>query len=524
MRLLSITWVRELEAYSREAVLGIFGLAGAEQEERDAFLLQLMGRRILKKRTAARAGEEDDPLEHFTGNGDYAFSYVGLYCYEGHLVYSLPKYERQYNLTKPERQAPETQPDDGRMETFALLMRVIRRYNASKISEALENELQEQSSDCYLAQLVSMVTDYAEHGEYRDDEQRIALNEQGRILWNRTINCTTPFMQDDEPVYLDTYTSRLVDAEDHFITRLHRVVVKECCRQLQMFGLVELLELPMVDAIEEDAEELGDTEYLLHCVENELGCQFDSRRRHILHRLKAYLEGEKQRDDDAPEDYFFGCTSFHCVWENVCACTLGMDVKEHYRIKPPEWHLDGPGKATASHLKPDMVFERNGAVYVLDAKYYLPELKKAEDKNGKARVSGLPGVGDVTKQFLYRKAIMKSNALESDAAQTCAKKVYNAFLMPQDTSLESPKPVEHYAHVTMALFKDEGRIDTYRLAVTLLYSAYVEGSICMDVASELHEMLYKAQSKKVKIFNFTPASLPVIAEFSSGQFLLESPL
>ena len=99
MRLRSITWVRELEAYSREAVLGIFGLTGATQEERDAFLLQLLRKRILKARGGPRAGEEEDPLEHFTGDGEYAFSYVGLYCHKGHLVYSLPKYERQYNLT-----------------------------------------------------------------------------------------------------------------------------------------------------------------------------------------------------------------------------------------------------------------------------------------------------------------------------------------------------------------------------------------------------------------------------------------
>lgn len=488
MRLRSITWVRELEAYSREAVLGIFGLTGATQEERDAFLLQLLRKRILKARGGPRAGEEEDPLEHFTGDGDYAFSYVGLYCYKGHLVYSLPKYERQYNLTKPERQTPENPPESGRMETFSLLMRVIRRYESrTKTKEALENVQQDLRSDCYLAQLVSMVTDYAEHGEYRDDEQRIALNEPGRILWNRTINCTTPFIQDGEPVYLDTYTSRLVDAEDHFITRLHRVVVKECCRQLQVFGLVELLELPMIEAIEENVEELGDTEYLLHCVENELGCQFDSRRRHILHRLKAYLEGEMQRDDDAPEDYFFGSTSFHCVWEAVCACTLGMDVKERYTIKPPEWHFAGAKDQESSNLRPDMIFIDAKTAYLMDAKYYLPEKK---DGN---KVYGLPSVGDVTKQFLYRKAIMDKDALEPDVLRPVEKpdKVYNAFLMPAESSARAVE-VEHYASVTMALFA-ESRIDTFLLSTGFLYRAYVSSAQCAKSRDLLREKLKDCQ-------------------------------
>ncbi len=484
MRLSSVTWVRELEAYSREAVLDIFGLSGAEQGEAAAFLATLMEKRILKKRTAAGEGAEA-PEERLTGSDDYAFSYVGLYCYRGHLLYSLPKYEHRYNLQEPERQTAESSPDVRRMEAFSQLMRVIRRYE-TRIREGLANEQQEQRTDCYLAQLVSMVTDYAEYGEYRDDEQRIALNEQGRILWNRTINSTTPFMQDDEPVYIDVYTSRLVDAEEHFITRLHRVVVKECCRQLQVFGLVELLDLPMVDAIEEDAEALGDTEYLLHCVENELGCQFDSRRRHILYRLKSYLERNTQRDNDAPEDYFFGCTSFHCVWEDVCACTLGEDVKELYSIKPPVWLLDGAGEQAAANLRPDMVFVDGETAYVLDAKYYMPE------KIAKGGIAGLPGVGDVTKQFLYRQAIMNRDALKADDNLSIPTKAYNAFLMPLPTEKDVVEPVQHYASVTMPLFAEE-RIDTYRLVPTVLYAAYINGVESGEVRNALRDSLEKNQ-------------------------------
>ena len=484
MRLRSITWVKELEAYSREAVLEIFGLRKSEPVAAAQFLDSLMAKRILKKTSASEETEEEDPLERFTGSGEYAFTYVGLYCYRGHLVYSLPKYERRYNVLQS--------ADAGGMEQFALLMKVIRRYE-SRTRDGLDNEQQEQNTDTYLAQLVSMVTDYAEHGEYRDDERRIALNEQGSILWNRTINCTTPFMQDDDPVYLDAYTSRFVDAEDHFITRLHRVVVKECCRQLQVFGLVELLDLPMVDTIEEDVEELGDTEYLLHRVENELGCQFDSRRRQILHRLKAYLECEMQRDDDAPDDYFFGCTSFHCVWEDVCACTLGNDVKHRFSIIPPKWNIDNVGTQETANLRPDMVFVDGETAYVLDAKYYLPELKNSVGKNGEDRAYGLPGVGDVTKQFLYRQAIMNRDALKADDKRLIPTKAYNAFLMPQDTSLPSYAEVMHYASVTMPLFGEGNRIDTYRLAVEPLYKAYAAGSKSSGIADALCRMLRESQ-------------------------------
>lgn len=411
---------------------------------------------------------------------------MGLYCYRGHLVYCLPKYEGKYELLIPEKQAPESSAD--RMAVFSLLMQVMRRYQ-SKCTENLGNQLQEQKSDDYLSQLVSIVNDYAENGEYRDDEQRIALNEHGRILWNRTINCTTPFMQDDEPVYMDVYTSRLVDAEDHFISRLHRVVVKECCRQLQVFGLVDLLDLPMIDSIEDDVEELGETEYLIHCVENELGCQFDSRRRQILHSLQAYLERERYSDDEAQDEYFFGSTSFHCIWEDVCRSTLGVDRREDFAICPPEWKIENVEKTMkASPLELDMLFIDKDKAYVMDAKYYLP------CENEKGRLYGLPGVGDETKQFLYRQAIMKKDALEPASEREIPTIAYNAFLMPNGTSSESVGEVRHYASVTIPLFGAGERIDAYRLAAAPLYRSYVAGTKCDSISSALRKSLQENQS------------------------------
>ena len=311
-------------------------------------------------------------------------------------------------------------------------------------------------------------------------------------MWERTINTTTPHLQDDAPIYMDTVNRRLVDAEDHFITRLHRVVVKECCQRLQRFGLVQLLNLPMVDAVEEDVESLGDTSYLIHCVEIELGNQFDSRRRRILHLLLDYLKDSCYESTINVATYTFGCNCFNQVWEDVCRCTLGKDVKEQFLITPPLWEVQSSlGKAepaAVQSLKLDMLFLEKNTAYVMDAKYYMPY------RNGENSCwAGLPGVGDVTKQFLYRQAILSPCALEPISSRPAPQCAYNAFLMPQAGSAPSEHLVQHFAGVTMPLFP-RSRVDAFRLAPAPLYTAYLHGMECAQMRDDLRSLLREKQA------------------------------
>lgn len=467
LHLQSVTWVRERQAYSATDVKSMLGVSD------ESVLLKLQQANILRVKTA---DAEEEPL----GNGEYAFSYVGLLCHRGHLVYVLPKYVTSDAASGPMK------------PLLAQVLRVIHTYK-TKHEHELQSAHSEQHSDSYLARLVTLLADYAENGEYRDDELVTSLNSPGRIMWNLTINATTPFMQDGEPVYVDTYNRRLVDAEDHFITRLHRVVVKECCHILQQFGLVELLNLPMVDAIEEDAETLGEPQYLLHRVESELGSQFDSRRRHILHLLRDYLQNRHYNSPSPDDTYTYGSSSFHAVWEDVCRSTLGDDVREAFAIKPPVWTLDSKDTGPVQSLQLDMLFlDDNGeTAYVMDAKYYVPYIV-----DGSVRC--LPGVGDVTKQFLYRQAVMSQKALTVHDAHTGNGKrtlpttAYNAFLMPQEFPSSQSEPVQHYAYVAMGLF-DGSRIDTFRLAPEPLYDAYLRGATAAS-ASRLRALLQELQA------------------------------
>lgn len=482
LRLFSTTWVRERVTYTRDAIVGIFDLAN---EEVDKIMSDLVYKGILKKCSSPREPQsedgQDNPLDLFIGKGDYAFSYVGIYCYKGHLVYSLPKYEQQHELKVPEPSRGSI-TDAARMESLAQLMKVIHRYE-SQNTENLDNLQLENENEHYLAQLVSLVADYVENGEYRDDEQKDALNENGRILWDRTINSLLPHIQKCRPVYTDMYTRRLVDAEDHFISKLHRVIVKECERQLAVFGLTDLLELPVVEAIEDDVEELGDTEYLIHCIDNELGCQFDSRRIHILESLKAYLKKRQQRDEEAQNEYYFGSTAFHAVWEEVCREVFGKDERKQHEIAPPEWIFEGKPawKGPEESLEPDIIIKRPNAYWLFDAKYYLPRV------NGNT-VYGLPGVGDVTKQFLYQQDLQEKKGED-------IRPIHNAFLMPLpdgELAQSATAPISFFARVSMPLFGQSKYVYTFRIHPQTLYSAYLSAKERTALQRQMEECIEQA--------------------------------
>lgn len=469
----SVTWVRELQRYNRTQVAEMFGL-----DERCWDYENLLN--TLQKTGILRAEMTSEEYGELKENDSYVFTYVGLYCHLGHLVCSLPKYVIGTEL---ETHGPLKFQEQAPFEWTKILsqiLKVIRVYENKKIEKNFVCQKDSDVSRSYLSLLVTILEDYAEYGAYRVEEHVLRENGSGRIMWNNTINTCTPYINESAPVYVNVISRHLVDDGDYFITRLHRVIVKECYNQLSRFGVMQLLELPEVDSIEENVEELGDLSYLSYCVELELCSQFDSRRRHILRLLAAYLESRCFETSDDFVSYTFGSNCFNLVWEDVCRCTLGRDEKDKFSIAPPIWSLDEKKKACPQPLKLDMLFIDDGKAYVMDAKYYLPH----SGNENRDRVVGLPGVEDITKQFLYKQAIMNKKALRADASPLIPTRAYNAFLMPLPTESDDVELVQHYASVTMPLFDNE-RIDAYRLVPAVLYDAYIHGVECGEVRDAL---------------------------------------
>ena len=141
-RLSSLAWVRERVAYTREQIAYIFGL---QPNEAGDLILNLMRDGILSQcRKSGRVELADSSaLDAFIGSGDYAFSYVGMYCHRGYLVYVLPKYYTVASLLEPEIIEAGGAFPVTRLNIFSQVIKVIARWK-SKYERAFSDSLHEQ--------------------------------------------------------------------------------------------------------------------------------------------------------------------------------------------------------------------------------------------------------------------------------------------------------------------------------------------------------------------------------------------
>ena len=481
-----IKLVREQEPYTRTDLLRIFGVINHENPDAQWAKLErrLEQHKMLRRRSAYTNAEELKSSEfagHETDSREYSLSFVGVYAWKNRLVYALPKYTKKLSgQGYLKLHSLGEQAEVG--QHLATVMQVLRRYSSKRVKESLSTTA-DTSKDDYLALLVYIITDYAHHGLYRDDRQEEQMNGRGRILWNKTIQSTYPFIQANRPCYMDLVVRRTVDDHDNFFTRLHLFIVNNCYDALEKLGLIQLLSLPQIteDAVPED--DLGDDHYLKHRIRSEMGCQFDSRRRHILQLMLKYLEKEAERDTAHPEEMVFGSTAFHAVWEEVCREVFGKDERKQHEIAPPKWEFttnpawQGPKES----LEPDIIIKRPNAYWLFDAKYYLPRV------NGNT-VYGLPGVGDVTKQFLYQQDLQEKKGAD-------IRPIHNAFLMPLpdgELAQSATAPISFFARVSMPLFEQLKYIYTFRIIPQTLYSAYLSAKERKALQQQMEECIAQA--------------------------------
>ena len=184
----------------------------------------------------------------------------------------------------------------------------------------------------------------------------------------------------------------------------------------------------------------------------------------------------------------YGTTSFNLVWEKVCAEVFHSKLKTQLRhlhipggvsqpysptqtlievIEKPKWvGINNNGqlftKEAADTLIPDLIsiHEINGqpSFIILDAKYYCIQL--TEDKV----LRGQPGIGDVTKQYLYQLAY--KDFLAAHNIQI----VKNCFLMPTEANSVISKGE---AHMNMLDQLGLQRIQLRLLPAKIMYDHYL---------------------------------------------------
>lgn len=331
------------------------------------------------------------------------------------------------------------------------ILKVLNRYGAKEQIINLYNGDAENSSFNLLAVILFLMQDYFEHGLYTNTESVYEVNGEGPIMWDKTISDGFAIIRDNRPYYIDLYTQKTIDDEQDFFRLLHQSVLTECSRQLQKSDLLDLFDLENIDLCSEPISTLGDEDYLLYRLQSEINIQFNTQKQVLLKTLYAYIAHHRTLQDGYGIS-LYGTTSFNLVWENVCATVfdnklhqrlsqlkLPKPLKDGYApnaelievIKKPIWTgFDSDGsvfsKEAQETLIPDLVniydVSEQTVFVIFDAKYYCIQLERGKSLRGQ------PGVGDVTKQYLYQLAYRQ---FTEDHGIT---QIRNCFLMPTEES------------------------------------------------------------------------------------------
>lgn len=463
-----VDFVRKLKSF------GILKMVKATSEERE--LSELLSE------NAELVNEEENMDKYF-----YVFTYVGILTVGDRILKCYPKYIQ------------DTEP----AEKMKQVMRVLRKYNSYEQRIALFNGGDEEISFNLLAIILYLLEEYVENGVYMNQRLTIEDNGSGEILWDNTVNETCAIIKHNKPVYVDLKTINVSEDEQHFFRRLHCSILTECSEILEKAGLNQLFDLERIELSELKIQDFGDDNYILYKIQKELDIQFNDRKKILLKTMYAYISHRKTIESGAGMS-MFGTNSFNLVWEKVCAEVF--DNKLHVKIKEikqvpdnvcmlyenkrlieiiekPKWRYKTTARVMeqSQTLKPDLIsiypYEDEYCFAILDAKYYM--IKLNEDS-----VKGNPGIGDVTKQYLYQLAYQ--NFIE----QCGYKYIQNAFLVPTDNEDgEFAGSVEF--DMMRGMEKQLGHIAVIRLPAEKLYRAYLNERVAPEMFSFLRMALTK---------------------------------
>lgn len=432
-------YVREQERYTKNDLKDIFSFADNEVER---FIKNLKAFGVLKsvkngndQMEMSELTEEDIEITDDTvESGDclYVFTYVGIITCGSRIIKVYPK----YLLTEQDY-----------LESMKQVLKVLERYSRSEkqIINVFNGDGDNRNFNM-LAVILYLLNDYYEYGIYTNSEDIIEVNGDGDILWGKTIDESFALLQDNKPYYMELYTGRTVDDDMDYFKRLHECILTDCSEQLHTAQLDILFDIDQIILSEEKLDDFGDTDYILERIQKELNIQFNTRRQILLKTLYAYVAQNRRLLENNDGISMFGTTAYHAVWENVCAevfdnklktslgkLNMSVPLSKEYTpsdmlieiIEKPVWKgPDTEEKKASDTLIPDLIsipkIGNEDYFLIFDAKYYNLRLEKGKT------LGGNPGVGDVTKQYLYQLAYKKFIKAHNIAV------VKNCFLMPTE--------------------------------------------------------------------------------------------
>lgn len=459
---MNIQILKEIRPYSFIELQIMFGKSDEETREiLSSLSLMNIVRRLSKDLSNVELDELIDSenlseLNYQLEGNTYVFKFVGIIVISDICLILYPKYFDNY-LEDPK----------NNFKILKKLISVIRKYKSKEQSIGLDDHLNNEKFNL-LSLVLEMIDSYHEYGLYSNDKQIIENNGDGEILWEKTINESTAYFSNNVPIYLDTFTTNQENNEQDYFRRLHAAILTESCEKLK--DILTILEINKVNISSESLEKFGTKDYISYKLNQELSTQFITHKQDILKSLRRFIQEDTSKTV-SDKISFVGTNSFNLVWEDICSEVfddlLNKPLKElglHYSkfdkqsmilsdvIEKPRWkHYASKTKHSASKtLIPDIISINEDMISIYDAKYYKIILNEKDIKN-------YPGVGDVTKQYLYELAYKEF------ASENNLKIITNAFLMPTESN-----EIIRLGNVSMELFDLYRSVELNDIEIILL--------------------------------------------------------
>jgi hypothetical protein len=372
MKMNKIIYLNELQNYSSDELLS----RGVHQD----LIVQLLKENICNKSKYGKI---------------YTIAFVGIITYNNYVLCILPKYVSK-DITQLDKK-----------QRIIQIIKVLKKY-AQNIETQFEdaNFLQQDINDTLISDLGLadyLILDYLNYGIYQKERRELVLNTEGEIDWQNTIDKLSPYTSKKRPLYLEYYNTINVSEDINNISRIHKWALANSITKY-----AELLDYSMEADLDADIDIniIGSNEFLLSLLEREIQSTYIDRDINLLKALHTVIS--RRYTSDCKNFTLYGTAYFEHVWEKVCS-TIFNNEYEFYKqyIHNPKWvSIDGH-YVEKETFKPDIIrtFKSDSDKYflILDAKYYNIRFKDNELFNN-------PGVGDISKQLLYEKALEKASS------------------------------------------------------------------------------------------------------------------
>lgn len=317
---MNIQILKEIRPYSFIELQIMFGKSNEETREiLNSISLMNIIRRLSKDLSNVELYELIDSenlseLNYQMEGNIYVFKFVGIIVVSDIYLILYPKYFDNY-----------LKDSKNNFKILKKLISVIRKYESKEQSIGLDDYLNNENFN-FLSLVLEMIDSCHEYGLYSNDKQIIEYNEDGEILWEKTINESTAYFSN---IYLDTFTVNQENNEQDYFRRLHAAILTESCEKLK--DILTILEINQVNLSYESLETFGTKDYILYKLNQELSTQFITHKQYILKSLRRFIQEDTSKTV-SNKISFVGTNSFNLVWEDVCSVvfndSLDKSLKE----------------------------------------------------------------------------------------------------------------------------------------------------------------------------------------------------